>query len=350
MNIDGKEVNKMSRFRKLIFSLAVIAALVVFTVSFVACQTKSTEAGFKLADRIAERAKKGEQLVIRVVYHNTGIAFAQIIKLGVDAAAKEFGVDAQMTGPVEPGVGKQVAMIEDLIARKVDGLAISNVSAEALNPVIERALDAGIPTISFNSDASGSKRLAFYGQDLVQSGKVEAGILVEYMGTKGKVLIFSCDAAGAWSKDRETGVRDGLGKYPDIEIVGIVNTGVEEQACYAAIENALLANKDITGIAALDAVTTPAIGRYILRNNLAGKIIHVGHDLMPETLQNIEKGATNASLSQDPYNQGYLPVKAIFEYITKGVVLESGDTGVLRVDEKNIDEYIQKLEKGEPIG
>ncbi|MEE8180188.1 MAG: sugar ABC transporter substrate-binding protein, partial [bacterium] len=62
------------------------------------------------------------------------------------------------------------------------------------------------------------------------------------------------------------------------------------------------------------------------------------------------EGATNASLSQDPYNQGYLPVKAIFEYITKGVVLESSDTGVLRVDEKNIDEYIQKLEKGEPIG
>ena len=101
MNIDGKEVNKMSRFRKLIFSLAVIAALVVFTVSFVVCQTKSAEAGFKLADRIAERAKKGEQLVIRVVYHNTGIAFAQIIKLGVEAAAREFGVDAQMTGPVD---------------------------------------------------------------------------------------------------------------------------------------------------------------------------------------------------------------------------------------------------------
>lgn len=305
---------------------------------------------FKLADRIAEKARKGEQLNFKVVYHNTGINFAMVLKRGVEEAAKELGVNAEFTGPVEPNVEAQVAMIENFIASEVDGLAISNVSAEALNPVIEKAIDAGIPTVSFNSDAPGSKRLAFFGQDLVQSGRTQAEILVEYMGTKGKVLIFSCDAAAAWSLDREKGVREVLAKYPDIQVLTTVNTGVEEYAAYAAIENALLANPDVTGIATLDAVTTPLVGRYILRNNLVGKIKHVGHDLLPETLQNIKAGATNASLSQDPFKQGYLPVKALYEFIVKGVPLQSVDTGVLRVDEKNVEEYLEKLERGEPIG
>ena len=305
---------------------------------------------FKLAERIAAKAQKGEPLNIKVVYHNTGINFAMVLKRGAEEAAKEFGVNAEFTGPVEPNVEAQVAMIENFIASEVDGLAISNVSAEALNPVIERAIAAGIPTVSFNSDAAGSKRLAFFGQDLVQSGRTQAEILVEYMGTKGKVLIFSCDAAAAWSLDREKGVREVLGKYPEIQILTTVNTGVEEYTAYSAVENALLANPDVVGIATLDAVTTPLVGRYILRNGLVGKIKHVGHDLLPETLQNIKSGATNASLSQDPFKQGYLPVKAIYEFVVKGVPLQSVDTGVLRVDEKNVEEFLERLEKGEPIG
>jgi len=330
--------------RRLIVCAVLVIALVALLSQAIGAQD------FKLADRIVEKVKRGETLNFKVIYHNTGINFAMILKRGVEEAVKEFGVNAEFTGPVEPNVEAQVAMIESFIASEVDGLAVSNVSAEALNPVIERAIAAGIPTVSFNSDAAGSKRLAFFGQDLVQSGRTQAEILVEYMGKKGKVLIFSCDAAAAWSLDREKGVREILAKYPDIQVLTTVNTGVEEYTAYAAIENALLANPDVAGIATLDAVTTPLVGRYILRNNLVGKIKHVGHDLLPETLQNIKAGATNASLSQDPFKQGYLPVKALYEHIVKGVPLQSVDTGVLRVDEKNVDEYLEKLEKGEPVG
>jgi len=330
--------------RRLIVCVVLVMVLVVSLSQAIGAQD------FKLADRVVEKVKKGETLNFKVIYHNTGINFAMILKRGVEEAAKEFGVNAEFTGPVEPNVEAQVAMIENFIASEVDGLAVSNVSAEALNPVIERAIAAGIPTVSFNSDAAGSKRLAFFGQDLVQSGRTQAEILIEYMGEKGKVLIFSCDAAAAWSLDREKGVREILAKYPDIQVLTTVNTGVEEYTAYAAIENALLANPDVAGIATLDAVTTPLVGRYILRNNLVGKIKHVGHDLLPETLQNIKAGATNASLSQDPFKQGYLPVKALYEFVVKGVPLQSVDTGVLRVDEKNVGEYLEKLEKGEPVG
>ncbi|MCF7944520.1 MAG: sugar ABC transporter substrate-binding protein [Spirochaetia bacterium] len=291
-----------------------------------------------------------DAIEITVVYHDTGIEFGQVIRTGAMAAAEEFGIKVNWVGPIGIDVNEQVNFIENAITSEVDGLAVSNVNAEALNPVIDKAIDAGIPTVTFNSEAAGSKRLAFYGQDLVESGYIQGQILVEYMGEEGKVIITSGDASASWSQDRESGVRKALDKYPGIEIVQVLSTGWEDQQMYAAIENALLANPDLTGMASLGAPTSMATGRALLRNDKYDKIMHVCHDLMPETLDNVKAGATKATLSQNPFMQGYLPVKNLYLHLSEGKELQSEDTGILRVDSTNVDEYLQKLENGEPIG
>ncbi len=295
-------------------------------------------------------AAAADRPVITVVYHDTGIEFGQVIRTGVLQAGRDFDVRVEFVGPIGIKVDEQVAIIENAITKKVDGLAVSNVNGEALNPMLDKAIAAGIPTVTFNSDAAGSKRAAFYGQDLVKSGEVQAENLVKHMGDKGRILIITGEAAASWSQDREQGVRNVIAKHPGIEIVNLVSTGWEEQAQYAAIENALLANPDLTGIASLDAATTPATGRALLRMGRTGKVKHVGHDLVPETLDNIASGATNAALSQNPFMQGYLPVQGLAEYLKSGKPLVSSDTGILLVDDTNVQEYLQKLEAGEPIG
>ena len=291
--------------------------------------------------------KDPKDIVIPVIYLDVSINFAQPIKAGVEAAAKEFGVNAFIDGPVNWNIDQQISIIENYITKKVDGLAIAPLSAEVIDPIIAKALEAGIPVVTFNTDSPTSKRIAFYGQDLVESGRVQAKFLAEYMNGKGKVLITTCDAAAPWSQMREQGVREGLSKFPDITIINVINAKGDEQTTYAAIENAFVANPDLGGVASLDAVTTPAVGRAIIRYNLIGKVKQVGHDLMPETLDNIKAGATNASLSQNPYIQGYQPVKALFEHLTKDVPLQSMDTGIVKVDETNVDEFLKRLEEGD---
>jgi len=287
---------------------------------------------------------------ITVVYHDTGLEFGQVIKAGAMAAGKELGIKVEFVGPIGIKVDEEVAFIENAMTKKVSGLAISNVNGEALNPVIDKAMAANIPVVTFNSEAPGSKRMGFFGQDLVLSGKVAGDALKEFMGANGKMLIITGEAAASWSQDRENGVRAAIAKYPGIKIVNTISTGWEEQAQYAAIENAIRANPDIKGIVSLDAATTPATGRALARLNKIGAIKHVGFDLIPETLDNVKKGATNAALSQNPYMQGYLPVKALFNYIMTRKPIKSTDTGILRVDSKNIDAFLTKLKNGEPIG
>lgn len=287
---------------------------------------------------------------ITVVYHDTGIQFAQVLKAGALAAGKDFGVKVEFVGPIGIKADEEVAFIENAITKKVSGLAISNVNGEALNPVIDKALAANIPVVTFNSEAPGSKRIAFFGQDLVSSGKAAAESLINVMGDKGEVMVITGEAAASWSQDREKGVRTVLEQHPSIKVVNTISAGWEEQAQYAAIENAIRANPGLTGIISLDAATTPATGRALKRTEHATKIHHVGFDLIPETLDNIKAGVTDVSLSQNPYQQGYMPVKALFEYITAGKAIDSVDTGILSVDGKNVDQYLDKLKKGEPVG
>jgi len=243
-----------------------------------------------------------------------------------------------------------IALMETLITKKVDGIALANVQGESFNPIIKKALAAGIPVIEYGTGAPGSPRMGFVGQDLVQSGVAQGKLLAESVGGKGKVVIFSCATSAEWSLQREKGVREALAKYPGIQIINIVETGNEDQQVYATIENTLRANPDLKGAATLCSVSTPATGRVLTRMNLKGKITQVGHDLQVETLNNIKAGATTASLSQNPYKQGYDATKMLYEFISKGKAPSNVDTGILAVDGKNIDVYLEKKNKGEPVG
>jgi simple sugar transport system substrate-binding protein/ribose transport system substrate-binding protein len=296
---------------------------------------------FRLADRIAAKVAAGEPLVFRVSYHDVSNEFAPQIKAGVERAAAELGmkVDVQFVGPVGPVAENQVAELESLIAAGVDGLAISSVSTDALAPIINSALEQGIPVVTFNTDNPASRRLAFVGQDLVESGRIAARELVKYLGDSGDVIITTLDAAAQWSIDRETGARDVFDDYPGINVLQTVNTGTEPQEIYAAIENAMLANPSVTGILSLECCSITPAGEYVQRNGLAGTVKVVGFDLNPSTLELVKAGVIQATVGQGPEKQGYEAVMLLYK-IANGERPGSVDTGAEIVDGMNIGSYL----------
>jgi simple sugar transport system substrate-binding protein len=297
-------------------------------------------ADFTLSPAIKARAAAKTEPTFVVSYHDPALSVAVPMRKGVELAGKELGVNAIFAGPVGGGAEKQVAELENWITKGVDGLAVSSSSTDALAPVINRALEAGIPVVTFNTDNPASHRLTFVGQDLVYSGAVMGDTLVKAMGEKGKILIFTVDAAAQWSKDREKGARDALAKHPDIKIAALVNTSNEPQQIYAAIENAMLANPDITGIISLDCCSFPAIGQYIERNNLTGKIPVVGSDLLPQSRELIISGALTATITQNPQRQGHDSVVVLNEIYAQGKMPPSHtDTGVEVIDKSNVEQH-----------
>lgn len=327
-----------------------VAASVVVLSTAVACggaittdeqdsEGSGSEEGFQLSEDIKERGESEETLTIRISYHDPSLPFAQPIKEGVEAAAEELDVDAQLVGPTGGSADQQVNEIETMLSQGVDGLAISASSNDALTPVIDQAIDQGVPVISFNTNNPDSKQLAFVGQDLKESGAIEAEELLKLLnGKEGKVVLFSVDTGAGWSNDRVSGFQEVIEeKGEGVEIVGPINTGNEPQKAFDAVENAMEANSDAIAIASVDCCSFTAAQEWVEQNS-AEDIVLVGHDVLPPTVQALKSGVADLTLSQDPYTQGYEAVRVLVDYIRGESDIKDVNTGILTVTEDNVDE------------
>jgi len=307
----------------------------------VAAHAEQKLADFKLADRIKAKLDGGQKLDLYVSYQDVSNEFAPFLKAGVERASSEKNVNAKFIGPVGSDADGQINEIETLMGT-MDGLAVSSVSTDALAPVIDRVLAAGIPVVTYNTDNPDSKRLAFAGQDLVQSG-VEAGkLMAKVLDGKGKVMIVTLDAAAQWSLDREKGAREGLkAAGPNIEIVNTLNTGSDPQKIYSAIENAMLADPSITGLLSLECCSTPAAGTWVQRNNQTDKVKVVGFDLLDQTVELVGNGNIQATIDQAPEKQGFAAIDMLVTFLS-GKPIDNLDTGVGIYTKENIAEVAKK--------
>ena len=295
--------------------------------------------GFELAPRIAERGEAGEEPQLFVSYHDVSNEFAPFVRQGVERADGEEGVSARFIGPVGADADAQISEIETLMDQ-MDGLAISSVSTDALAPLIDRMMEAGIPVVTYNTDNPESDRIAFAGQDLVQSGREAGQVMADVLGGEGQVLITTLDAAAQWSIDREQGAREALGEHEGIEIVQTINTGTDPQEIYAAIENAMLANPQVSAILSLECCSTPAAGTWVERNGAVDRVDVVGFDLLDQTVELVEAGVIDATIDQAPERQGYEAVQMLRRFLD-GETVEDIDTGVAVYTEENIAEATQ---------
>ncbi len=322
----------MSRF---VTSLAA-AAVCAVGLSFGAFAAPVNISDFKLAPRIAAKLAAGEELNIYVSYPDVSNEFAPFVIAGVKRADEMDGIKATVIGPVSPDADAQVNEIETLLDT-MDGLAIASVSTDDLAPLLNRMIEEGIPVIAYNTDNPASTRLVFAGQDLKQSGREAGKLMGDVLGGQGKVIITTLNAAAQWSLDREAGAREGLAAFPGITVVSTVNTGTEPQEIYGAIENAMLANPDVTGILSLECCSTPAAGTWVERNEAKGKVHVVGFDLLDLTVDHIANGYIDATIDQDPERQGFEAVNLLARFL-HGETIDDIDTGVKIYTAANIAE------------
>ncbi|MEQ8402585.1 MAG: substrate-binding domain-containing protein [Roseitalea porphyridii] len=294
---------------------------------------------FELAPRIAESIEAGEPLDIFVSYHDVSNEFAPFVRAGVERADEADNVNARFIGPVGADADAQISEIETLMDQ-MDGLAISSVSTDALAPLINRLVEAGIPVISYNTDNPDSDRLVFAGQDLVQSGREAGKLMAEVLDGEGRVMITTLDAAAQWSLDRESGAREALGEHDGIEVVRTLNTGTDPQEIFAAIENAMLADPNIDGILSLECCSTPAAGEWVERNNRVGDVKVVGFDLLDQTVELVADGVIQATIDQAPERQGYEAVNLLVTFLG-GEPIDDLDTGVGIYTPDNVSEVMQ---------
>ncbi len=155
-------------------------------------------------------------------------------RIGGERAAAELGVEVIYRGPDKADELKQKEVLESFITQKVDGIAISVLNASFLTSTIDRAVEAGIPVVTWDSDAPASKRLAFYGVDDFQSGLQMGEETAKMLGGKGTVAVITSLGANNLQR-RLDGAKEALAKYPGIKIVETYDIKEDSTRCQELI-------------------------------------------------------------------------------------------------------------------
>jgi len=266
-----------------------------------------------------------------------------------DAAAK-YGVKVEKVDPQKFELPLQVKVIEDLIARKVDGIAISAVDDAGLVPVIDEALKAGIKVITFDAPAPSSKALCYIGTDNKTAGAEAAKKMAELMGNKGDLIILQGGLAASNLNLRTQGFKETMAEIaPDIKILDVVDEGGDFNTTQTKTEAILQAYPTLNAIFSVSAEGVPganaAIKEAISKNHLKpGQIILAGFDDLKDTLEGIRDGSVAFCLVQKTYKMGWLAVEALLDAVNNKPVHDI-DTGVLIVTKENVDNYMEDMKK-----
>ena len=143
---------------------------------------------------------------------------------------------------------KQVADIEDLLAKGIDLLVLQPVNAEALTPVIEEAYNRGVVVVTTASKLETDKYTAALVSDETEFGRAGGTWLVEKLGGKGNVIILDGMSGIATADQRRAGAMSVFDKYPDIKVVAKEFADWDYAKGKMATENMLAANPVIDGV------------------------------------------------------------------------------------------------------
>jgi len=161
-------------------------------------------------------------------------------------------------------IAKQIADIEDLVARGVDALIVDPQSPTALAPIIEKVYEKGIPVIVVNDPIETDKYTCFISTDDFEFGKIAAEWLVEQLGGKGNVAILDGLPGMGVAIERFNGAMSVFKNYPGIKIVAHEYGAWSYDKGKIIAQNIIAAHPDIDGIwSSGGAMTLGAIDAFL---------------------------------------------------------------------------------------
>jgi ribose transport system substrate-binding protein len=254
---------------------------------------------------------RADQLRFAIVPKSMNNPYFDLSRDGCNAEAKKLGVQCIYQGPVEQEPATQVQIIQDMISRHVDGIAISVADAAAVARVIRQARQANIPVITFDADAPASQRQAYVGTNNKDLGLAIGKQLVKAHPKPGSFALVSGGPAAENLKERVDGVRQVL------KAAGWTEVGGSPTFCN---DDSALAVQQMTdlmtahpGLAAVVPVggwplfSGEAYRRFVTPHMAAikdGSFAIVSADTLPAEIDALKAGEVGALVGQRPAEMG----------------------------------------------
>jgi ribose transport system substrate-binding protein len=277
---------------------------------------------------------------------NNAANFWTIARAGCMKAKEEMpGIDVDFKIPGQATAAEQKRVVDDLLSRGVDGVAISPVDpanqTRMLNDVAGKAM-----LITQDSDAPQTNRACYIGTNNVDAGKQAGEYIKKALPNGGKIMVFvgSRDAQNA--HDRYQGIDETL-KGSNIQIIDVRTDDTDAVRAKANVQDTLVKYPDIAGLVGLWSYNGPAILKAVQESDKVGKVQIVCFDEDQATLEGVKSGAIAATIVQQPFEFGRQSMELMAKTLRgeKGLIPDSKRIFIptLAITKENVDEFSTKL-------
>jgi ribose transport system substrate-binding protein len=298
-------------------------------------------------------ARHSDKEVFYLIATNVNLPYWQTAAAGFKQAGAQYKVTTKVVGPDTYDPKAELAELHNAIAAKPSGILISVADASVLQSEIDAAVAAGIPVITMDSDAAGSRRLYFIGTNNLEAGRLGGKRVLEKLGGKGNVVFFTLGGQPN-TDDRLKGFKDVFATRPGMNVVDVVDIKGDSRNAFdkAQEDLALTGPKKIDAFVCLEASSGKTVADAIKRAGGGREL--VAFDVDQDTLDGIKSGTIDATIAQKPFTMGYVGLKALDEVfhsppaqLGKDYSADAFapypvfvDTGTSLVDQSNVDLYI----------
>ena len=265
--------------------------------------------------------------------------FFDLARDGCYKAQEELAdVTCEYIGPGEHTEMEQIQIVQDLISKGVDGIAVAPSNAPAMAKALRAAQEAGIPVMTWDSDLlpeDAGLRTTYVGTYNYDIGVNLAKLVMARHADGGTICLQTGGAAAANHNERLKGARDTLagadtGTPPGAALAGEggwteisgcpLITNDDGNVAVNGMTDILAANPDLTAFLSTGAFTQwydnayrQAVAPYTDRMN-AGELTIVVADTLPMQMAQLAEGLANGNVGQRPFEMGYMAM-----YIMKDI-------------------------------
>jgi ribose transport system substrate-binding protein len=289
-----------------------------------------------------------------LVSANLQVPYWKTAGTGFTNAATQLKVRADFAGPQTFDPKAERDALDQAIQKKATGILLDVTDASLLKDGIEKAVAAGIPVITIDSDAPSSKRLFFIGTNNYQAGFTGGQRLAQELHGKGNVVVFTMPDQPNL-QDRLRGYKDALARTPEIKITRVVDIQGDPRIAFDTTTQIVGKERDkVDAFVCLEAQSGKEVAGVLNSYHLTGKTV-IAMDTDQETLDWIQRGVIAATIAQKPYTMAFVGMQMLDNlYHHKPSSLATDwskdsfspipsfvDTGSDLIDKSNLDAFIQ---------
>lgn len=258
----------------------------------------------------------GKRLRLAFVTNNAS-DYWTIARKGTEKAVQELGnVDLEFRMPGEGSAAEQKRIVDDLLAKGIDAMAISPVDPANQTQMINDAARQ-ILVLTQDSDAPESQRACYIGTNNREAGKQAGELVKQTLPQGGKIMVFVGKADAQNARERFEGLKEVLAGS-NIQIIDLRTDDAERVRAKSNAADTLVKYPDVAAMVGLWAYNGPAILSAVRDAGKVGQVKIIAFDEEDDTLKGIQEGAIEGTVVQQPYEFGYQAIKMMSQVVSTG--------------------------------